>query len=144
MAVLSAAVAMKTVTIEVENRWFIMTSSVSAARGSAMKPSLRPVPCSEIRLRSARDVDVLLIKSMDVFSTDGFPQNRRSRYVGQGRGPRRGEGALVLDGQVQLQEFAAMPAEDVAGHQPILFFVPFDSVLHVVVVTQAKAFDDMQ
>src|SRR3954469_10166321 len=105
-----------------------------------MKPSLS----SEIRLLGARDVDVLLIKSMDVFSTDGFPQNRRSRHVGQGRGPRRREGALVLDGQVQLQEFAAMPAEDVAGQKPILFFIPFDSVLHVVVVTQAKAFDDMQ
>jgi hypothetical protein len=35
-------------------------------------------------------------------------------------------------------------AEDIAVEQPILFLVPLDGVLHVVVFARRIAFDDMQ
>ena len=85
---------------------------------------LRSSP-SEVRLLGARSVGiaVVVIILMEVFSTDDFGKNTRSRHIGQGRGPRRREDALVLDRQVQLQELAPVVAEDIALEQPILFLV---------------------
>ena len=101
---------------------------------------------SEIRLLRARSVGVavVVIILVEVFGTDGFGIDTRSRHIGQGRGPRRREDALVLDRQVQLQELAPVLTEDITGYQPILLFIPLDGVLYVVVVTQPIAFDDMQ
>jgi hypothetical protein len=58
---------------------------------------------------------------MDVLSAHALRGNIRARHVGQGRGPRRGENALVLDRQVQLQKLAPVLALHIAGRQPILF-----------------------
>src|SRR5205809_6048424 len=100
---------------------------------------------SEVRLVRARSIGVavVVIILMKVVGTDGFRRNIRPRHIGQGRGPRRREDALVLDRQMQLQELAPVVAEDIALEQPVLFFVPLDGVLHVVVFAQPIAFDDM-
>jgi hypothetical protein len=46
---------------------------------------------------------------------------------------------------MQLQELAAaVPAPDVAVEQPILLPVPFQCVLHVLVIAQPIALDDVQ
>src|ERR1700681_2890895 len=83
--------------------------------GDHLSPSPRSTP-SEVRLLGARNVGVavVVIILMAVFSTDDFRQNIRSRHIGQGRGPRRREDALVLDRQVQLKELAPMVTEDIA------------------------------
>src|SRR5580692_7145064 len=63
---------------------------------------------SEVRLLGARNVGVavVVIVLMDVVGTHGFRRSIRSRHIGQGRGPRGREDALVLDRQMQLQELA--------------------------------------
>jgi hypothetical protein len=77
---------------------------------------------------------------MDIFSTDAFLRSVRSRHIGHGRCPRRRKDPLVFDRQVHLQELAPVIAEDIASEQPILFFVPLDGVLHVVVIAQPQLF----
>src|SRR5258706_376676 len=113
---------------------------------SARRSTVPPFSPSEVRLLSAVNGGVAFVLKilMKVFRTGGFRHNIRSRHIGQGGGPRRREDALVLDRHVQLQELAPVVAEDIAVEQPILFFVPLDGVLHVVVFTQPIAFDDMQ
>src|SRR5215470_12755591 len=57
--------------------------------GNHVSPFTRSSP-SEVRLFSARNVGVavVIIVLIEVFSTDCFPQDRRSRHIGQGRRPR--------------------------------------------------------
>src|SRR5262249_32975787 len=101
---------------------------------------------SEVRLISARNVGVaaVVIILMGVFSTDNLWPRARPRYVSKRRGPRCREDTLILDRQLQLQELAAMAAENIAGKQPILPYISLDCVLHVVVIAQPIAFDHMQ
>src|SRR6516225_2840751 len=105
-----------------------------------LEPTRRPLVAfpSKVRLLGARNVGVavVVIILMAVFSTDDFRQNIRSRHIGQGRGPRRREDALVLDREVQLKELAPVLAVDIAGRQPILFYVPLDCVFHVIVFAE--------
>ena len=70
---------------------------------------------------------------MRVFSTDNFRPCVGPRYICDRRSPGCREDAFIFDGQVQLQELATMPAVDVASRQPILFFVPLERILYVVV-----------
>ena len=79
--------------------------------------------------------------SGQTLSTDNLWPRGGPRYVSQRRGPRRREDTLILDRQLQLQELAAMAAENIAGKQPILLCVSLDCVLHVVVIAQSIAFD---
>src|SRR5215813_15232228 len=78
---------------------------------------------SEVRLISARNVGVaaVVIILMGVFSTDNLWPRAGPRYVSKRRGPRRREGPLILDRQLQLQELATMAAENIARKQQFCF-----------------------
>src|SRR6266446_3177331 len=98
-----------------------MESTVRATRESAESGR-----CSEIRFLRSRDVRVLIIIIfMPVFGADDFLPLARAAPIGNGRGPRGCEDALILDREVDLQIFAPVVAVDVHRGAEILFCVPF-------------------
>ena len=121
-------------------------TATSAGMTDGESDSITSEHALEVRLLSPRSVGVaaVVIILTEIFSTDVFRQDGRSRHIGEGRGPRRREDALVLDRHVKLQELAPVVAEDIAVEQPILIFVPLDGVLHVVIFAQPIALHDMQ
>ncbi len=76
--------------------WTRRNDATRSRHGDHLPPSPRSSP-SEVQLLSARNVGVavVVIILMEVFSTDGFRQNIRSRHIGQGRGSRRREDTVV-------------------------------------------------
>src|SRR4030095_6309276 len=86
----------------------------------------------EIRLVRLRLVRIpVVVVFVRVFGADRFVERIAARYIGQRRGKWRGEDAFVLDRHMHLQELAPMLAEYIPGEHPILFGVPFESVLHL-------------
>src|SRR5258708_32036948 len=99
----------------------------SGHRGTAVRHA------SEVRLLGFRDVRVLVVVVLArIFGTDRFRYLVGPRHISQGRGPGRREDAFILDRHMQLQELAAVLAEDIAVKQPILFFISIECVFYVV------------
>jgi len=118
-------------------------SAVTAGRTSDSSSS-RPTP--QKSGFSARNVRLPVVVVLErILGTNVFCHAVSPQRIGQGRGPRRREHALVLDRHMQLQKLlVAAPCSDITVDHPILFPVPVQRVFHVVVIAQPIAFHDVQ
>src|ERR1700676_4110979 len=86
---------------------------------------------SEIRLVRTRDVGILVVmESKRVFGAGDFRPFEAVAQINHGRGPRRREGARVLDGEMDLQVLVIVVGVDGSAGAPILFCSAFQRVLY--------------
>src|SRR5580692_2104661 len=100
---------------------------------------------SEIRLASSRDLRVLVgIVFMPVFGADNLPPFRGIERIGYGRGPRRREGALILDREMDLQVVAGVIEIERALVTHKLLVASFQRTFRGFVIEQRVAFHHVQ
>src|SRR5258708_10700326 len=98
----------------------------------------------EVRLLGFRHVRVLVVVILvRIFGADSLRYLVGPRHISQRRAPGRREDAFILDRHMQLEELAAVLAEDITVKEPILSSVPVECVFHVVIIAQPIAFHDV-
>src|SRR5208283_1255791 len=100
---------------------------------------------SEIRLGSGRDLRVLVgIVFMHVFGADDFPPFRGIERISYGRSPRRREGALILNSEMDLQVVAGVIEIEGALVAHELLVAAFQRAFRGFVIEQRVAFHHVQ
>ena len=97
---------------------------------------------SEIRLVRPRHRGIFSRVPFDVFRANRFRPAAEAAPISHGRGPRRREGAFIVDRELELQVRAPVVWRWLGA--PILFCVPFPSVFRGFVIDEPISFDNMQ
>src|SRR5215467_7927497 len=122
------------------NEGTVVASTAAMARNLRCMMSL-----SKVWFLRGRHVGVLVVVVLVlIFGANGFLPLAAAGPIGDGRGPRRGEDAIVLDGEPDLEELAPVIRVEVASNALVLLGVALEALFRVFVIDEAIALHDMQ